>query len=198
TSPDSDLWAEIIKTNEASITTYHNGTLQSTIAQTAEDILLGVADIAGDDEASFNLRLDGIQQSVKDEIFSSVQTQLSDFIGFEIKDLEGNFNRVADTVEAHSRTIGSSGGNLAQMVMDDSTFQVRITNGISSAHASITALSNQIGLRVDGSQITIGGDNIIIDSKSIYLNSSTQIKDGIITNKLLAEDISADKITTGT
>lgn len=198
TNPNSDTWLEIKRTSEASISTYHNGTLKSTIAQTIENIMLGIGDIAGGDEASFDLRLDGITQSVKDNIFSSVQTQLSDFVGLEIKDLEGNYNRIANTVHAHTQTIGSDGGNLAQKVMTDSLFQIRITDRITSAQSSITQLSNQIGLRVNGSQITIGGDNIIIDSKSIYLNSSTQIKDGIITNRLLAENISADKISAGT
>ena len=44
----------------------------------------GISDIAGGDESSFNLRLGGIQQSVKDQMFSSVQTQLAGFVGIQL------------------------------------------------------------------------------------------------------------------
>ena len=192
TNPNSDTWASIKQSVDGSITTYHNGTLQSTIAHTIEDIIFGISDIAGGDESSFNLRLGGIQQSVKDQMFSSVQTQLAGFVGIQLEDIEGNYNEILNTVNAHSQTIGSSGGNLAQMVMNDSLFRTNVINRIAGTESSYTQLSNYINLRVNGSQITIGGDNITIDSKSIYLGSSTQIADGIITNKMIASNAQID------
>ena len=200
TDPNSDTWAEIKQTVDGSITTYHNGTLQSTMAHTIEDIIFGISDIAGDDESSFNLRLDGIQQSVKDEMFESVQTQLSDFVGIQISDIEGNYNHILNTVNAHTQTIGSDGGNLAQKVMNDSLFQINVIDEIAGAKSSYTQLANQIGLRVGDSQITIGGEGIIIDSESVYINDSTKISDGIITNRMVAANAELDgaKIATAT
>ena len=97
TNPDSDTWATIKQSVDGSITTYHDGVIQSTIAQTIEDIIFGISDIAGGNEASFNLRLGGIQQSVKDQMFSSVQTQLAGFVGIQLEDIEGNYNTLLDT-----------------------------------------------------------------------------------------------------
>ena len=197
TDPNSDTWASIKQTVDGSITTYHNGTLQSTIAHTIEDIIFGISDIAGGDSSSFNLRLGGIQQSVKNQMFSSVQTQLAGFVGIQLEDIEGNYNTILNTVNAHSQTIGSDGGNVAQKVMNDSLFRTSVIDRITGAESSVTQMSDYINLRVNGSQISIGGDNITIDSKSIYLGSSTQIGDGVITNRMIASNaqIDAAKIT---
>ena len=197
TDPNSDTWASIKQTVDGSITTYHNGTLQSTMAHTIEDIIFGISDIAGGDSSSFNLRLGGIQQSVKDQMFSSVQTQLAGFVGIQLEDIEGNYNTILNTVNAHSQTIGTSGGNLAQMVMNDSLFKVDVIDEINDAKSSVNVLSDSIGLRSSGNTIYIGGEGILIDAESIYLGSSTQIGDGVITNRMIASNaqIDAAKIT---
>lgn len=239
TDPDSDTWASIRQTVDGSITTYHNGTLQSTIAHTIEDIIFGIRDIAKGDEASFNLRLEGIQQTVKNEMYQSIQTNLAHFVGLQLTDIEGNineiqstvngtvqsisdvegnlnqlqstvngtiqdisnlegdYNSISDTVNSHSQIIGTNGGNLAQLVLSSELFQTSVINEINNTKSSITQLSNYINLRVNGSQITIGGNNITIDAKSIYLGSSTQIADGIITNRMISStaEIDAAKIT---
>lgn len=242
TSPESDTWAEIRQTVEGSITTYHNGPLQSTIAHTIDDIIFGMRDIVSGDQASFNLRLDGIQQTVKDEMFQSVQTQLSNFVGLQltdiegnvneiqntvqgtiqhisdvegnlnilqstvdgtvqsITDIEGNYNTIQDTVNSHSQIIGTDGGNIAQLLMNDQLFQVNVIDEIANAKSSVTVLSDSIGLRSSGNEIFIGGSGIMIDAESIYLGSSTQIKDGIITNSLIASNanINGAKIANAT
>lgn len=260
TSPESDTWAEIRQSVEGSITTYHNGTLQSTIGHTIEDIIFGIRDIAKGDQASFNLRLDGIQQTVKNEMYQSVQTNLAHFVGLQLTDIEGNintiqstvqgtiqhisdvegnvnalqstvdgtvqhisdvegnlntlqstvdgtiqdisnlegdYNSISNTVNSHSQIIGTNGGNISQLVLSSELFQTSVIDEINDTKSSITQLSDTIGLRTSGGQIVIGGSGIIIDAKSIFLGSSTQIADGIITDKMISPyaAIDAAKIT---
>lgn len=255
TSPDSDTWAQIKQSVEGSITTYHNGPLKSTLALTVNDVIFGIRDIVSGDQASFNLRLEGIQQVVKDEMFESVQTQLSNFVGIELQDIEGNINTIQNTVDGSvqqisdlegsfntmqdtvdgsiqrignvegdlntvqttassnvqaitdltgqhnttrntvnsmSQVIGTQGEKIAQIVMSDSIFKVNVINEIDNAKSSVNVLSDSIGLRSAGNTIHIGGEGILIDAESIFLGSSTQIKDGIITDRLIASSAEID------
>ncbi len=284
TDPNSDTWASIMQTVEGSITTYHKETVESTVAHTIDDVIFGIRDIISGDQASFNLRLDGIQQHVKNQMYSSIQYQLADFIGHELEDvegninqlqnradglvrsisnvdgrvntvqdtvdgtiqrisgvegsvntlqntaaglrqdisnldgdlfaleitasnhsrsisnLEGNYNTVRDTVNSHARIINGEGGKIADMVMNDSLFRFRVFDEIEDAKSSVSVLSDSINLRSMGNRIYIGGAGILIDAESVFIGDSTQIANGVITNRLISPyaEIDGAKIATAT
>ncbi len=47
-------------------------------------------------------------------------------------------------------------------------------------------------------QINLSSEGILLDAAKVHVGSSTTIDDGIITNRMVAGDISADKVTVGT
>lgn len=82
----------IAQMTNGKIENFVNTTYQSTRAQDAENIIMAVGSIAGNDLTTFKQNIEGIITTAQDSVFSSVRQQLTDMVSSMVADSSGNFS----------------------------------------------------------------------------------------------------------
>ena len=161
------------------------------------DITITYVDAIGESDKS---------PKVSESIRAYIDPDLIEAGSISTKKLDAATNKALDDAKQTAKDLGVLSGNVYSKTETDNQISTSLSNfkdGDLKSYATITQMQDAISLAVkdidiDGNEIltkiNIADGTILLDGKYVHITGDTQIDGSIITNNMLAGNITGDKI----
>lgn len=196
TIPDTCHGMYIYINNEPKI--YHNNGSYTYVGKPGiYDVAITYVDAIGESDKS---------PKVSESIRAYIDPDLIEAGSISTKKLDAATNKALDDAKQTAKDLGVLSGNVYSKTETDNQISTSLSNfkdGDLKSYATITQMQDAISLAVkdidiDGNEIltkiNIADGTILLDGKYVHITGDTQIDGSIITNNMLAGNITGDKI----
>lgn len=177
---------------------YHNNGSYTYVGKPGiYDVAITYVDAIGESDKS---------PTVSESIRAYIDPDLIEAGSISTKKLDAATNKALDDAKQTAKDLGVLSGNVYSKTETDNQISTSLSNfkdGDLKSYATITQMQDAISLAVkdidiDGNEIltkiNIADGTILLDGKYVHITGDTQIDGSIITNNMLAGNITGDKI----
>lgn len=196
TIPDTCHGMYVYVNDEAKV--YHNNGSYTYVGKPGiYDVAITYVDAIGESDKS---------PTVSESIRAYIDPDLIEAGSISTKKLDAATNKALDDAKQTAKDLGVLSGNVYSKTETDNQISTSLSNfkdGDLKSYATITQMQDAISLAVkdidiDGNEIltkiNIADGTILLDGKYVHITGDTQIDGSIITNNMLAGNITGDKI----